>query len=92
MRVTPVLGFIAVTLLFFCIEPTRGQSEGLQHLEASTYSEDLRNLLKNTTFMLSTAGFTCVAFVAGALAWWGPTYIFLGQNVQYGHLGISLNE
>lgn len=28
--------------------------------------------------MLSTAGFTCVAFVTGALAWWAPTYLQLG--------------
>jgi len=25
--------------------------------------------------MLSTLGFTCVAFVAGALALWAPTYM-----------------
>lgn len=25
--------------------------------------------------MLSTAGFTCVAFVAGALAFWAPTFL-----------------
>lgn len=30
------------------------------------------------SFMLSTAGFTCVAFVAGALAWWAPTFLQLG--------------
>lgn len=28
--------------------------------------------------MLSTAGFTCVAFVTGALAWWAPTYLQSG--------------
>lgn len=28
--------------------------------------------------MLSTAGFTCVTFVAGALAWWAPTFLQLG--------------
>jgi len=35
--------------------------------------------------MLSTAGFTCVAFVTGALAWWAPTYLQLGfQLLPYG--------
>lgn len=32
--------------------------------------------------MLSTAGFTCVAFVAGALSWWGPKYIEMGSALQ----------
>lgn len=32
--------------------------------------------------MLSTAGFTCVAFVAGALAWWGPKFIEKGVALQ----------
>lgn len=32
--------------------------------------------------MLSTAGFTCVSFVAGALAWWGPDYIKKGIKLQ----------
>ncbi len=32
--------------------------------------------------MLSTAGFTCVAFCAGALALWAPTYMFYSVRVQ----------
>ncbi|XP_018350287.1 PREDICTED: protein spinster isoform X4 [Trachymyrmex septentrionalis] len=32
----------------------------------------------SSSFMLSTAGFTCVAFVTGALAWWAPIYLQLG--------------
>lgn len=31
------------------------------------------------SFILSTMGFTCVAFVAGALAWWGPKLLHLGM-------------
>lgn len=34
------------------------------------------------SFMLSTLAFTCVAFVTGALAWWGPEFIFLGLSMQ----------
>lgn len=32
--------------------------------------------------MLSSAGFTCVAFVAGALAWWAPTFLQLGFTLH----------
>lgn len=34
--------------------------------------------------MLSTGGFTCVAFVTGALAWWGPRFIDYGLQIQAG--------
>ncbi len=31
---------------------------------------------------MSTAACTAVAFVAGALAWWGPKFIMLGLAAQ----------
>ncbi|XP_045477663.1 protein spinster isoform X4 [Harmonia axyridis] len=84
LRVTPALGIMAVILVYYVLEdPVRGESEG-SHLEATTYKEDLVDIIKNRSFMLSTAGFTCVAFVAGALAWWGPTFIEMGLNLQQG--------
>ncbi|XP_070134669.1 protein spinster isoform X1 [Drosophila bipectinata] len=85
LRVTPILGVIAVLLIFLIKDPPRGHSEGSQNLEATTYKQDICELLKNRSFMLSTAGFTCVAFVAGALAWWGPSFIYLGMKMQPGN-------
>lgn len=32
--------------------------------------------------MLSTAGFTCVAFVTGALSLWAPKFLQLGLELQ----------
>lgn len=49
-------------------------------------------IAKNPSFMLSTAGFTCVAFVTGALAWWGPKFMYLGLKLQPGNEGVTLNE
>uniref|UniRef100_A0A336KDF3 CSON008585 protein n=1 Tax=Culicoides sonorensis TaxID=179676 RepID=A0A336KDF3_CULSO len=92
LRVTPALGALAVVLLFFCTEPVRGEAEGSHNLEATSYTEDLKALIKNPSFMLSTGGFTCVAFVAGALSWWGPTYMYLGLKSQIGNENLSLNE
>jgi len=34
--------------------------------------------------MLSSAGFTCVAFVSGALALWAPDYMIKSLNVVSG--------
>lgn len=92
LRVTPVLAFIAVILLFFIEEPERGQSEGSAHMETTSYVEDVKDVVKNRSFMLSTAGFTCVAFVAGALAWFGPKFMHLGLKSQPGNENIQLSE
>lgn len=85
LRVTPILGVIAVVLILLIKDPPRGHSEGSENLEPTTYKEDICELLRNRSFMLSTAGFTCVAFVAGALAWWGPSFIYLGMKMQPGN-------
>ena len=76
MRGTPVLGTIAVLLIIFVlVDPPRGEAEGQENLKASSYSEDLMHLLRNKSFVLSTLGFTCVAFCTGALSWWGPKFL-----------------
>ncbi|XP_077295827.1 lysolipid transporter protein spinster isoform X2 [Arctopsyche grandis] len=94
LRVTPVLGIVAVFLILLVVnDPERGEAEGGSHAKPTSYKEDLRSLLKNPSFMLSTAGFTCVAFVAGALAWWGPRFIYLGMRLQNGGSNaVTLND
>uniref|UniRef100_A0A2M4A6N2 Putative sugar transporter/spinster transmembrane protein n=3 Tax=Anopheles triannulatus TaxID=58253 RepID=A0A2M4A6N2_9DIPT len=92
LRVTPVLGAIAVALIIMLRDPERGQSEGSHHMQATSYGEDIKAIVRNRSFMLSTAGFTCVAFVAGALAWWGPKFIHLGLTSQPGNEHVTLNE
>ncbi|XP_050322844.1 protein spinster isoform X2 [Bactrocera neohumeralis] len=92
LRVTPILGIVAVVLIILIKEPERGESEGSPHLEPTSYTEDIKDLVKNHSFMLSTAGFTCVAFVTGALAWWGPKFIYLGIKMQPGNEELSLND
>ncbi|CAK9812213.1 Protein spinster [Anthophora quadrimaculata] len=67
------LGYITVVK-----DPIRGEREGGAHLTNTKWSNDIKALLKNPSFMLSTGGFTCVAFVTGALAWWAPTFLQLG--------------
>ncbi|XP_055626649.1 protein spinster isoform X1 [Toxorhynchites rutilus septentrionalis] len=92
LRVTPLLGIIAVVLIAMLEDPERGQSEGSHQMEVTSYREDIKAIVRNPSFMLSTAGFTCVAFVAGALAWWGPKFIYLGLVSQPGNENITLND
>jgi len=76
LRVTPFLGLVAVLLiLFYMMDPPRGESEGHGDLKATTYWEDLCALAGNRSFVFSTVAFTCVAFCTGALSWWGPKFI-----------------
>uniref|UniRef100_A0A1L8DE93 Putative sugar transporter/spinster transmembrane protein n=2 Tax=Nyssomyia neivai TaxID=330878 RepID=A0A1L8DE93_9DIPT len=92
LRVTPILGAIAVVLIWLFKEPQRGQSEGSHNLAVTSYREDLKDIVRNPSFMLSTAGFTCVSFVAGALAWWGPAFMHAGIQLQPGNEDISLSR
>ncbi|XP_026480596.1 protein spinster-like isoform X2 [Ctenocephalides felis] len=92
LRVTPALGLVAVILIKFIQDPVRGHSEQSMDLEPTSYTDDLKSLLKNRSFMLSTAGFTCVAFVTGALAWWGPKFIHSGMILQPGNRDVTIND
>lgn len=77
LRVTPALGLIAVLLLLSVVkEPKRGAIEARQDLHQTSWLTDLRALSRNCSFVLSTFGFTAVAFVTGSLALWAPTLLF----------------
>jgi MFS family permease len=83
LRATPVLGIVAVVLIILLLtDPPRGESEGHEDLQAGSYREDLAYLATNTSFILSTLGFTCVTFCTGALSWWGPIFIQRGLETQ----------
>ncbi|XP_011346971.1 protein spinster isoform X2 [Ooceraea biroi] len=93
LRITPILGIIAILLLLTVVrDPIRGEREGGVHLTSTTWSHDIKELLKNPSFMLSTAGFTCVAFVTGALAWWAPTYLQLGFQLLPNQMKIDPDD
>ncbi|CAH1232685.1 SPNS1 [Branchiostoma lanceolatum] len=76
LRVTPVLGVVAVVLiLLFVPNPPRGEADGGNHrLTNTSFLTDIKQLCRNGSFMLDTAGFTCVSFVTGALALWAPSF------------------
>uniref|UniRef100_A0A0B7AKL1 Major facilitator superfamily (MFS) profile domain-containing protein n=1 Tax=Arion vulgaris TaxID=1028688 RepID=A0A0B7AKL1_9EUPU len=84
LRVTPGLGVICVILIiFYCEEPKRGMSEGSDvHLSNTSLTTDLKTLIYNKSFMLSSVGFTCVAFVTGALAFLAPTFMYYATQIQ----------
>nr|CAD7433256.1 unnamed protein product [Timema monikensis] len=91
LRVTPIVGCVAVLLVLLVLkDPVRGESEG-SNLTPTPWKQDIKQLVRNKTFMLTTAGFTCVAFVTGALAWWGPTFIWQGQVLYLGEENVKFS-
>ncbi|XP_053469768.1 protein spinster homolog 1 [Ictalurus furcatus] len=79
LRVTPALGLLAVFLLVFVVqEPKRGAIEARpEHtLHRTSWLTDMKALIRNKSFVLSTFGFTAVAFVTGSLALWAPAFLF----------------
>ncbi|KAG8228686.1 hypothetical protein J437_LFUL008675 [Ladona fulva] len=93
LRVTPIMGLIAVLLIIIVMqEPKRGECEGHSQLAPTSWWSDIKALARNRSFIFSSCGFTCVAFVAGALAWWGPVFIHYGLVLQPGHENDKLEE
>ncbi|XP_065571433.1 protein spinster-like [Artemia franciscana] len=82
LRVTPTLGLICLICVLFTLDPIRGKSEGGAKIERTSWGEDIKYLLHNPTYVLTTCGVTCVNFIAGSLTWWGAKYIILGQKLQ----------
>ncbi|XP_034034882.1 protein spinster homolog 3 isoform X2 [Thalassophryne amazonica] len=85
LRVTPILGVVGLLLLvILCPNPPRGAAEthGQGVSTQSTYSEDVKYLLKNKSFVWSTLGVTALAFLTGAMAFWMPTFLSRAQITQ----------
>ena len=79
------MGLFAIMLIvFFMIDPERGQAEDAHLMPSKNPVTDLKALAKNKSYILSIAGFTCVTFTAGCLMWWGPEFAFLGAKASCG--------
>lgn len=83
LRITPGFTFLSAVLVFFLLyDPPRGESEGKKQeaVQPSSYKEDLKYIGGVKSFVLNAAGFTCVTFTTGALAWFAPVYFIHGIN------------
>ncbi|XP_055842695.1 protein spinster-like [Episyrphus balteatus] len=97
LRVTPILGVIGSVLLCLIKDPVRGERELLEMgkplvAKKISFKDELKSLVKNRSYLLSTFGFTSVAFVTGAMAWWGPIYLHSGFRLIPGENDIKLEE
>jgi len=56
-------------------EPVRGSSDGARIQKRSSWFFDVKQVVKIKSFLLTTLGFTWVAFALGSLSWWGPIFL-----------------
>jgi len=63
---------IALLILFFMKEPTRGAS---QHDKAKLEKGTVLTLLKNKAYLASILGYAAVTFSLGGISWWMPSFL-----------------
>ncbi|CAM4775062.1 unnamed protein product [Rotaria magnacalcarata] len=84
LRITPVLGIVCVILLAVLVrEPVRGGADGAQVLKRDNWFSDILKIFRVKSFILTTLGFTWVAFALGALSWWAPRFLQLAYTLHY---------
>ncbi|CAF0890824.1 unnamed protein product [Rotaria sp. Silwood1] len=84
LRFTPALGFICVILLIVLVrEPVRGGADGAQVLKRDSWVLEIQRIFQVKSFVLTTLGFTWVAFALGSLAWWAPRFLQLAYSWHY---------
>ncbi|XP_053068711.1 protein spinster homolog 3 isoform X6 [Acinonyx jubatus] len=86
-QVMPCLEAVALVLLIALVpDPPRGAAEKQEEVATggprSSWWEDVRYLGRNWSFVWSTLGVTAVAFVAGALGFWAPKFLFEARVVH----------
>lgn len=90
LRFTPVLGIVCVFLLILLVrEPARGAIDGGELLKNTKWIQDVREIFKVKSFVLTTLAFTWVAFALGALSWWAPKYL---QYAELSHNKTTNND
>ncbi|XP_048874079.1 protein spinster homolog 3 [Brienomyrus brachyistius] len=86
LRLNPILGLLGLILiLVFLSNPARGAAEApTTKMTHTSYGEDVKYLLKNRSFVLSSLGVTAMTFVTGALAFWTPIFLQRAREAMHG--------
>ena len=69
-------------MILFLYDPPRGASEGRHESNEHSFLSDLKYLLGIKSFVLNAAGFTCVTFVTGSMAYYATSYYEAGINTK----------
>ncbi|KAM6465790.1 protein spinster homolog 3 [Liasis olivaceus] len=81
-RVTPFMGIAGLILLMILVpEPTSKKRAASKHTRNSTWFKEVSSLCKNWSFVGSSLGVTCMAFITGALGFWIPVFLYRAEVV-----------
>jgi MFS family permease len=83
-----VPGLALALMALFLPEPRRGATEEVVEPEKIPFRAGLRQLGRNATFWIVTAGLTLMTFSIGGLANWMPAFLNLERGVPLGSAGI----
>ena len=96
LRITPLLSYVFIIfVVLFLYDPPRGESEGKHVSNQFSFWSDLKYIAGSVSvcislsthvtagvksFVLNAAGFTCVTFLTGSVAYYATTYFTHGIN------------
>jgi MFS family permease len=72
--VAGVPGILIGIAAFFMREPPRGAGDGVRSAEHKFEFGQLKTLLRNRTYVMTTLGFSAMTFALGGMAYWMPKY------------------
>src|SRR5262249_19076296 len=82
-------GLALALMALFLPEPKRGATEEVSGPEKIPFGLGIRQLARNATFWIVTAGLTFMTFSIGGLANWMPSFLNLERGVPLGTAGIA---
>lgn len=82
LRVTPAVGVILIILIIFALDVSIDEQDIRSKSKTTSCFKDIKIIVRNRTYMLTTVGFTCTAFMTSSLTWWGPRYIKLAVKLN----------
>jgi MFS family permease len=81
-------GLALAVMALFLPEPKRGATEEVAGPEKIPFRVGIRQLSRNATFWIVTAGLTLMTFSIGGLANWMPAFLNLERGVPLGSAGL----
>ena len=81
MRATPIMLLIAVVLISCGFAyPSGGMVARKKSVRPTSYVEDLKSLISIKSYVLTLLADLCVDFSIGAMGWWFPKLLQIGQT------------
>ena len=83
LRLLVVVGVVNMVLALVMLhEPARGELDGRQ-MEVTMFDEDLKYLLRNRSYLITTLALSAVRYCTGTLGLWFSPLLYKGLKIKY---------